>query len=43
VTTAAETPDGTTLTADQLATATATNLHDELASIVSTADLLRAR
>jgi len=36
-------PDGTTLTADQLATATATNLHGEFASVVSTAELLRTR
>jgi nicotinamidase-related amidase len=35
-------PDGTTLTADQLATATATNLHGEFATVVSTADLLRS-
>ena len=34
-------PDGTTLTADQLATATATNLHDEFATVVSTEELLR--
>jgi nicotinamidase-related amidase len=33
-------PDGSTLTADQLAQATATNLHDEFAQVVSTADLL---
>jgi nicotinamidase-related amidase len=36
-------PDGTMLTADQLATATATNLHGEFASVVSTAELLRAQ
>lgn len=35
-------PDGTTLTADQLATATATNLHGEFATVVSTADVLRS-
>jgi nicotinamidase-related amidase len=35
-------PDGTTLTADQLATATTTNLHGEFATVVSTADLLSA-
>jgi nicotinamidase-related amidase len=34
-------PDGTMLTADQLARATATNLHGEFADVVSTADLLR--
>jgi nicotinamidase-related amidase len=33
-------PDGTTLTADQLAQATATNLHDEFAEVTSTAALL---
>ena len=33
-------PDGVTLTADALARATATNLHDEFARVVSTADLL---
>ena len=33
-------PDGVTLTADELARATATNLHDEFAQVVSTADLL---
>ena len=33
-------PDGTTLTADQLATATATNLHGEFATVATTADLL---
>ena len=34
-------PDGTTLSADQLTTATATNLHGEFATIVSTAEVLR--
>ena len=34
-------PDGVTLRADALAQATATNLHDEFATIVSTTDLLR--
>ena len=33
-------PDGTHLTADELAHATATNLHGEFATVVSTADLL---
>jgi nicotinamidase-related amidase len=33
-------PDGTTMTADELARATATNLHGEFATVVSTADLL---
>jgi nicotinamidase-related amidase len=33
-------PDGTTLTADQLATATATNLHGEFATVVCTGDLV---
>ena len=32
-------PDGTTLTADELARATATNLHGEFATVVSTAEL----
>lgn len=37
-------PDGTTLTADELARATATNLHGEFATVVSTGQLLgRAR
>ncbi len=35
-------PDGTTLTADELARATATNLHDEFATVVSTRDILEA-
>jgi hypothetical protein len=34
-------PDGTRMTADELARATATNLHGEFATVVSTADLLR--
>jgi nicotinamidase-related amidase len=34
-------PDGTTLTADQLALATAVNLHHEFATVVSTAQLLQ--
>jgi nicotinamidase-related amidase len=33
-------PDGTTLTADELATATAVNLHDEFATVTTTAELL---
>lgn len=33
-------PDGQTMTADQLARATATNLHGEFATVVSTHDLL---
>lgn len=33
-------PDGTTLSADALAQATATNLHGEFATVISTADLL---
>ncbi len=33
-------PDGTTLTADELARATATNLHDEFADVVTTDHLL---
>jgi nicotinamidase-related amidase len=33
-------PDGVTLTAEQLAQATATNLHGEFATVVSTADVL---
>ncbi len=36
-------PDGTTLTADELATATAVNLHDEFATVTSTAALLEDR
>ena len=32
-------PDGATLTADELARATATNLHGEFATVVSTAGL----
>jgi nicotinamidase-related amidase len=36
-------PDGTHLTADELARATATNLHGEFATVVSTADLLGPR
>jgi nicotinamidase-related amidase len=35
-------PDGSTLTADELARATATNLHGEFATVVSTADLVEA-
>ena len=35
-------PDGTTMTADELTRATATNLHDEFATVVSTADLVDA-
>ncbi len=35
-------PDGTALTADELARATATNLHGEFATLVSTADVLDA-
>jgi nicotinamidase-related amidase len=34
-------PDGTTLSADQLASATATNLHEEFATVISTSELLR--
>ncbi len=37
-----EGPDGSRLTADQLARATATNLHGEFATVVSTDQLLRA-
>jgi nicotinamidase-related amidase len=37
-----EGPDGTTLTADQLAQATGVNLHGEFADVVTTDDLLRA-
>lgn len=33
-------PDGRTLTADQLAQATATNLHDEFATVTTTKALL---
>ncbi len=33
-------PDGTTLTADELARATATNLHGEFATVVSTRDVV---
>jgi nicotinamidase-related amidase len=33
-------PDGTAMTADQLARATATQLHEEFATIVSTAELV---
>jgi nicotinamidase-related amidase len=33
-------PDGTLMTADELARATATNLHDEFAQVVTTAELL---
>ena len=33
-------PDGTWMTADELTRATATSLHDEFASVVSTADLI---
>jgi nicotinamidase-related amidase len=36
-------PDGTVMTADELARATATNLHEEFATVVSTADLVQAR
>jgi nicotinamidase-related amidase len=36
-------PDGTTLTAEELATATAVNLHDEFATVTSTAALLEDR
>jgi nicotinamidase-related amidase len=32
-------PDGTVMTADELARATATSLHEEFATIVRTADL----
>ena len=35
-------PDGSTLTADELVRATATNLHGEFARVVSTADILAA-
>lgn len=34
-------PDGTVMSADELARATATNLHGEFATIVDTADLVR--
>jgi nicotinamidase-related amidase len=33
-------PDGTVMTADELARATATNLHDEFAQVVTTAELV---
>lgn len=33
-------PDGSTMTADELTRATATNLHDEFATVVATRDLL---
>ncbi len=33
-------PDGETMTADELARATATNLHGEFATVVSTEELL---
>lgn len=33
-------PDGSTMTADELARATATNLHGEFATVTRTADLL---
>jgi nicotinamidase-related amidase len=36
-----EGPDGTVMTADELARATATSLHGEFATVVSTADLTR--
>ena len=35
-------PDGSTMTADELARATATNLHGEFATVVATADLVTA-
>ena len=35
-------PDGTTVTADELARVTATNLHGEFATVVSTAEVLQA-
>ncbi len=35
-------PDGDTMTADELARATATNLHGEFATVVSTRELLEA-
>jgi nicotinamidase-related amidase len=35
-------PDGTTMTADELARATATNLHDEFATVVTTDQVLDA-
>jgi nicotinamidase-related amidase len=35
-------PYGTTMTADELTRATATNLHDEFATVVATADLVTA-
>ncbi len=33
-------PDGTVMTADELARATATSLHGEFATVVATAELL---
>jgi hypothetical protein len=36
-------PDGTVMTADELARATATSLHGEFATVVSTADLTEWR
>jgi nicotinamidase-related amidase len=33
-------PDGTTMTADELARATATSLHEEFATVIHTADLV---
>ncbi len=36
-----EAPDGTVVTADELARVTATNLHGEFATVVGTAELLR--
>jgi nicotinamidase-related amidase len=36
-----EGPDGTLMTADELARATATNLHEEFATVVATRDLTR--
>ncbi|KAA0024564.1 cysteine hydrolase family protein [Antrihabitans cavernicola] len=35
-------PDGTTMTADELTRATCTNLHGEFATVVATADVVRA-
>ena len=35
-------PDGTVMTADELARATATSLHEEFAAIVPTDQLLRS-
>ena len=34
-------PDGTVMTADELARATATSLHGEFATVVSTAEIVR--